>query len=180
MNFCSIVSSLHQWLKQIQCVPKRAGCEEGCWEGVSPWLLETESMEKNKVMTEGREKDYSAGNLKTFDMLHSFPSGKNCLRFILYSEYIRMNLHSPLATFFCIFWSPAKFAFINIQIMVLLYEMDPATPCLCLYSEFRNTTQPIPYPFSGWLSFLAVSHSVCKQNWFRNILCLWFGNHFIC
>lgn len=78
---------------------KRAGCGEGCREDASPWLLETESIEKNKEMADKREKDYNGGNLETFNMLHSFPSGKNCLRFILHFEYIMMNLHSPLATF---------------------------------------------------------------------------------
>lgn len=112
---------------------KRAGCEEGCWEGASPWLLETESIEKNKVMIEKREKDYRGGNLDTFDMLHSFPSGKNCLRFILHFECITINLHSPLAIFLLHFLSLANFASIIIQIMFLLYEIDPATPCLCLF-----------------------------------------------
>lgn len=43
---------------------KRAGSKEGCWEGASPWLLETESTEKNKVMIEKREGDSSGGNLE--------------------------------------------------------------------------------------------------------------------
>lgn len=34
---------------------KKAGCKEGCWEGASPWLPETESREKNKVMIEEME-----------------------------------------------------------------------------------------------------------------------------
>ena len=75
---------------------KRAGCGKGCWEVASPWLLETESMEKNKMVIE--RKDYSGVNLEAFDMLHSSP-GKNCLRFILYFKCIRTNLHSPLAAF---------------------------------------------------------------------------------
>ena len=34
---------------------KRAGCKEGCWEAASPWLPETESRKKNKVMIEEME-----------------------------------------------------------------------------------------------------------------------------
>lgn len=46
---------------------KRISCEEGCWEGALPWLPETESMEKNKVIIVKRERDYSGRNLKTDD-----------------------------------------------------------------------------------------------------------------
>lgn len=59
-----LASCISEWSK-IQCMyTKGAWCEEGCWEGASPWLPETESTEKNKVMIEKREGDSSGGNVQ--------------------------------------------------------------------------------------------------------------------
>ena len=52
---------------------KKAGCKEGCWEGASPWLPETESREKNKVMIEEMEGEATVEEIqREKDMLHVF------------------------------------------------------------------------------------------------------------
>lgn len=65
---------------------KRAGSEGGCQEGASPWLLETESTEKNKVMIEKRG-DSSGGNLETKGYASFFAFWKELSLSVLHSIF---------------------------------------------------------------------------------------------